>query len=103
MDKHLLETVRINRLLDLYGELLTSSQRDILNDYYEANLSLSEIAENRVISRTAVSDALKKGRDKLEYYEKKIKICQVFDNYKNENETYKKIVNELEEDLKNGI
>lgn len=103
MDKHLLETVRINRLLDLYGELLTNSQRDILNDYYEANLSLSEIAENKNISRTAVSDALKKGREKLEFYEQKIKICQVFDKYKDKNDAYKKIINELEEDLKNGI
>ncbi len=103
MDKHLLETVRINRLLDLYGELLTISQRDILNDYYEANLSLSEIAENKNISRTAVSDALKKGREKLEFYEQKIKICQVFDKYKDKNDAYKKIINELEEDLKNGI
>lgn len=103
MNKHLLETVRINRLLDLYGELLTISQRDILNDYYEANLSLSEIAENKNISRTAVSDALKKGREKLEFYEQKIKICQVFDKYKDKNDAYKKIINELEEDLKNGI
>ncbi len=103
MDKHLSDTLRINRLLDLYGELLTSSQRDILNDYYEANLSLSEIAEIRNISRTAVSDALKKGREKLEYYEEKIRICQVFDKYKNKNEDTKNIVNDLEEELKNGI
>ncbi len=103
MDKHLSDTLRINRLLDLYGELLTSSQRDILNDYYEANLSLSEIAEIRNISRTAVSDALKKGREKLEYYEEKIRICQVFDKYKNKNEDIKNIVNDLEEELKNGI
>ncbi len=103
MDKHLLDTLRINRLYDIYGDLLPKSQRDILYDYYEANLSLSEIAENKNITRTAVSDALKKGREKLEYYEDKIKICQVFDEYKEKNEEAKSMIDKLEEELKNGI
>ena len=60
------EIIYVNRLLDFYGNLLTPSQREIMNDYYECNLSLTEISEERGISRTAVSDALKKGRTKLE-------------------------------------
>lgn len=103
MDKLLLDTLRINRLFDIYGNLLSSTQREFLYDYYEANLSLSEIAENKNISRTAVSDALKKGREKLEYYEEKIKICQVFDGYKEKNKEAISIIEELEEELKNGI
>ena len=103
MNKLLLDTLRINRLFDIYGNLLSKTQREILYDYYEANLSLSEIAENKNISRTAVSDALRKGREKLEYYEEEIKICQVFDRYKEKTEEAKSIIEELEEELKNGI
>ena len=103
MNKFLNETLRINRLLDFYGALLSKTQHEIMYDYYEANLSLSEIAENRNTSRTAVSDALKKGRKKLEHFEKLLNFCQVFDNFKNIDEEHKKIINELEEELKNGI
>lgn len=92
------DTVRINRLLDIYGRLLTKAQYDIISDYYQANLSLSEISEMRHISRTAVQDAIKKSTEKLEIFEEKVRICRVFDEYKN-NETAK----EIERKIKNGI
>jgi predicted DNA-binding protein YlxM (UPF0122 family) len=39
---------------------LTAEQRDVFQDYYLYDLSLSEIAENRSISRSAVSMPSKK-------------------------------------------
>ena len=51
-------------LLRLYGELLSDTQKTILEDYLECDLSLSEIADNRGISRAAVDDAIKKGLKK---------------------------------------
>ena len=60
-------------LLHLYGELLSLTQKEILTDYLEFDLSLSEIAENRSISRAAVEDAIKKGSKKLEAIEEAIK------------------------------
>ena len=92
------ETIRINRLLDIYGGLLSKVQYEILSDYYGANLSLSEISEIRQISRTAVSDAIKKGVEKLNNCEEKVGICGVFDEFK-DNEVAQKI----EEKLRNGI
>lgn len=92
------ETIRINRLLDIYGRLLSKVQYEILCDYYGANLSLSEISEIRSISRTAVSDAIKKGVENLYHYEEKIGICGVFDEFKDE-----KVAHEIEERLRNGI
>ena len=63
-------------LLHLYGELLSSTQKDILTDNLEFDLSLSEIASNREISRAAVEDAIKKGIKKLDEYENKLHILQ---------------------------
>lgn len=95
------DTLKIIRLFDLYGRLLTKPQQEIMEDYYYSNLSLSEISEIRNISRTAVSDALKVATKKLENYEEKLNICGVFDEIRtNENS---KIIDEIEEKLKNGI
>ncbi|MGI6713575.1 MAG: sigma factor-like helix-turn-helix DNA-binding protein [Bacilli bacterium] len=66
------EFTHFNQLLDYYGSLLTEVQRDIVVDYYCHNLSLSEISENRSISRAAVSDALNTGKNKLNEYENKL-------------------------------
>ena len=41
--------VQISILCDLYGKLLTPKQQEFLNDYYNNDLSLSEIAENNQI------------------------------------------------------
>jgi predicted DNA-binding protein YlxM (UPF0122 family) len=49
----------VNQLFDYYGALLTSKQQHLIHLYYEEDLSLSEIALQQKISRTAVSDALK--------------------------------------------
>ena len=95
------KTLQINRLLDIYGRLLTKQQFEIMSDYYYCDLSLSEISELRNISRTAVSDAIKTATKKLDKFEKSIGICGVFD--KNRNEKTAKIIDKLEEDLKNGI
>ena len=61
-------------LLHLYGELLSVTQKDILTDNLEFDLSLSEIASNREISRAAVEDAIKKGIKKLDEYENKLNL-----------------------------
>lgn len=59
-------------LLDCYEPLLSSSQQETLRLYFRFNLSLSEIAEEKDISRAAAFDALKKGVAKLHYYEEKL-------------------------------
>ena len=55
------EKVKISMLIETYGKLLTEKQNQILNDYYNNDLSLSEIAENEGITRQAVRDIIKKG------------------------------------------
>lgn len=68
--------IEISILLDLYAKLLTEKQYDLLNDYYNNDLSLSEIAENEGITRQAVRDNLKKGENKLFEYEEKLGLMR---------------------------
>lgn len=67
MDKN----VKIGMLLDIYGELLTDKQRDILDLYYNNNLSLAEISEDVGITRQAVRDSIVKGEKKLFRFRRK--------------------------------
>ena len=46
----------LNLLFDTYGELLPENQRDMFEQYYCDDLSLSEIAENTGITRQGVRD-----------------------------------------------
>ena len=64
--------VIISILLDIYGSMLTDKQYKLLDDYYNNDLSLSEIGENDNITRQAVRDNLKKGENKLFEYEEKL-------------------------------
>ena len=57
--------VEISMLCEIYGKLLTEKQLNILDNYYNLDLSLSEIAENEGITRQAVRDIIKKGENKL--------------------------------------
>ena len=66
------KNVKISILLDIYGKLLTQKQYKLLDDYYNNDLSLSEIAENENITRQAVRDNLKKGENNLFEYEEKL-------------------------------
>lgn len=70
------KNVKVSILLDIYGNLLTDKQKNLLNDYYNNDLSLSEIAENENITRQAVRDNLKKGENNLIEYEEKLNIMQ---------------------------
>lgn len=52
-------------LYDFYGEMLTEKQRDMIEQYYHQDLSLSEIAENAGISRQGVRDSVKRAEVQL--------------------------------------
>lgn len=66
------KNVQISMLCEIYGKLLTEKQLEILNDYYNNDLSLTEIAENNQITRQAVRDIIKKGENKLFELEEKL-------------------------------
>lgn len=68
------KTLRMNQLFDFYQALLTDKQQQMLELYYEEDLSLAEIAEHYDISRQAVHDNIKRGENLLEDYEAKLEL-----------------------------
>ena len=60
------------QLFDAYGPLLTEHQRELCELYYMCDLSLTEIAEQKGISKQSVSDTLAKSRIVLDEYEEKL-------------------------------
>ncbi|MCX5775878.1 MAG: DNA-binding protein [Firmicutes bacterium] len=74
MNNNLKAFEKVNDLFAKYGTLLTEAQQEIMKNYYEFNLSLSEIAENLKISRTAVSDSLKTSLAKLDKLESELHL-----------------------------
>ena len=53
--------LNIALLFDFYGEMLTEKQKDVIDLYYNEDLSLAEIAEHEGISRQGVRDNIKRG------------------------------------------
>ncbi len=69
-------------LYDFYGELLNDHQKSIYEEYVLDNLSLSEIAEERGISRQGVHDLIKRADRTLNEYENKLGLIRKFINIK---------------------
>ena len=68
------------RLWDLYSPLLTENSREITDLYFNYDLSLGEIAEQKGVSRQSVSDCLQKSRQRLEEYDKKLGFLELLEN-----------------------
>lgn len=66
--------VRLSRLYDLYGPLLTERQRQVYELHDLEDLSLSEISQELSISRQGVSDQLQRCRERLEELEKLLNL-----------------------------
>ena len=65
------ETLFRTMLFDFYGELLTAKQKEYFDLHYNADYSLSEIAEMTGISRQGVWDIIKRAEETLRKTEEK--------------------------------
>ena len=88
--------VQIALLFDFYGQLLTDKQIEIIDMYYNNDLSLSEISEQLGISRQGVYDALKRAEKTLFSYEEKLGLVNRFVEQK---ESFKSITDMIEDVL----
>lgn len=55
------KNLEVSMLLDFYGDVLTDKQKDVIDLYYNQDLSLAEIADEVGISRQGVRDSIKRG------------------------------------------
>ena len=88
------------RLWDLYSPLLTQTQREITDLYFNYDLSLAEIAEQKGVSRQSVSDCLQKCRKQLESYDKKLGFIKALDDLSAEYSAYMTTVNRFIDGMK---
>ncbi len=89
------KNVEISVLCQIYGKTLTEKQYEIINDYYNNDLSLSEIAENNGITRQAVRDIIKKSENKLYELEKQISAMKKMIKTQNSIEKIEKEIAEI--------
>ena len=73
-----MKDLNISLLMDFYGNLLPEKQLDMLEQYYQEDLSLSEIAENSGITRQGVHDSIKRASLELKSYEEKLGLLKRF-------------------------
>ncbi|MEY8390302.1 YlxM family DNA-binding protein [Lachnospiraceae bacterium 45-W7] len=74
MEKKVMQTY----LYDFYGDLLTEHQRTIYEEYVWNDLSLSEIAQEKGISRQGVHDLVRRCDRILADYEEKLHLLERF-------------------------
>ena len=91
------------QMWDLYSPLLTATQKEITDLYFNYDLSLGEIAEQKGVSRQSVSDCLQKCRKQLEKYEEKLGFLTALDGLSQEYSAYMTEVERFIEDEKGNF
>lgn len=92
------DRIKTSILLDYYKELLTEKQKDIMELYFNQDLSLAEISELTNTSRQAIYDIIKRCNKLLVDYEDKLKLMKKNDKIKSEKEFIIKKINRLQEE-----
>ena len=85
-------------LLDYYADMLTDKQRDVVDLYYNEDLSLAEIAEHEKITRQGVRDSIKRGEQTMLELEEKFRFVERSKKYDKIIEEITKIAAEIKEE-----
>ena len=72
------KNLEISFLLDFYGDMLTEKQRDVVELYYNEDLSLAEIAAHSGITRQGVRDSITRAESQLLEYEDRLHLAARF-------------------------
>lgn len=72
------KNLELSFLLDFYGGLLKDRVREVMNLYFNEDLSLTEIGENLGISRQGAQSIVKRGERELSEYEEKLGLAKRF-------------------------
>lgn len=96
-DDKIKEFVELSILFDFYGELLKDHNKQIFEDYILNDLSLSEIADQKGISRQGVHDIVKRCSKQLKTCEEKLSLIQKFNDTKAKANRVKDIAGQLKD------
>lgn len=66
------KNLEITVLYDFYGDLLTEKQQEVIELYYNEDLSLAEIAALSGITRQGVRDSIKRAEGQLTEFEERV-------------------------------
>lgn len=91
--------IEVGLMLDFYGQILNEKQEDIVQMYYNQDLSLGEISEILGITRQGVHDYLKRSENTLYTMESKLGLLERFLDQKNRIAEVLQLVNVLECDI----
>ena len=103
---------QILELFSAYEPLLTPNQRQVLNDYFRFDLSLSEIADSAGVTRAAIHDTIDKAVRKMKSYEEKLRLVERKKDMKatieaiedvDDDHTKLELYQQFAKDLTNGI
>lgn len=72
MERNISDRLYIIELYDIYGQLLTKKQQEILEAYYFDDYSLSEISLENNVSRQAIHNNILRATESLLTFEDKI-------------------------------
>lgn len=86
----------MSMLLDFYGQMLTERQFEIMDLHFNNDLSFTEISEQLGISRQGVHDNIKRGKETLSEYEKKLCLIEKFLKHKNQAVVALDIINSID-------
>ena len=95
MEKLLEQTL----LYDFYGELLTEHQKQIYEDVVLNDYTLSEVAQERGISRQGVHNLLRRCDKILEGYEEKLHLVEKFIRIKKKAEEMEELSRQAQTDF----
>ena len=73
-----MKNLDMSYLMDFYGNLLSDKQREIMQMYYQEDLSLSEIASEFGITRQGVRDNIVRAEKELNNYESSLGLWKKF-------------------------
>ena len=73
-----MKNLKVAYLLDFYGNLFADKQRDILEMYYQEDMSLAEIASSVGITRQGVYDNIKWGEKEILSMESQLMLMDRF-------------------------
>ncbi len=91
------KNLEISLLFDFYGDMLTEKQRDVVELYYNDDLSLSEIAENEGITRQGVRDSIKRAEAQLLEMEDRLGLARRFHAVREGIETIREAARDIQE------